>query len=311
MFTEYGNARNVVSLEIGGRKKREMNGKPILAFDTSALNHLADDNNRDLCIAAIQSGYEVRLPELATGEIYATPTFLRRSALYEVCRKLLNNGYCISPPHWLIISLVKCHQQAPMTFDWSIVPWRIRADEDQICASTILGDEELATSQRERQNKSQEDFETGFNQGSSRGVGLGTWNDWLEQQKRNSGLLSIARNLYERALSFDHDSASVPVGLDEGKLGNFVDRCPPFRALVYAFAMTAYDRGCAQSPSGEPKYKAGRNDQFMSAYLPYCDKFVTADRVQEQCLREIARAANVATEVLSYDDFRSSVCLGA
>ncbi|MGO9648326.1 MAG: hypothetical protein ACLPOO_09740 [Terriglobales bacterium] len=148
-----------------------MNGKPILAFDTSALNHLADDDNHDLRIAAIQSGYEVRLPELATGEIYATPEFSRRKDLYEVCRKLLNNGYCISPPHWLISSLAKCHHRDPATFDWSNVPWRIRADEEQICASTIPGDERLATSQLENQKNSKKDFETGFKRRASWGEG--------------------------------------------------------------------------------------------------------------------------------------------
>ena len=29
--------------------------------------------------------------------------------------------------------------------------------------------------------------------------------------------------------------------------------------------------------------RAGGNDQFMSIYLPYCDKFVTADGEQESC----------------------------
>jgi len=289
-----------------------MNVKRILAFDTSALNHLADDADRESCIAAIQSSYEVRLPELATGEIYSTREFPRRKALYDVCRELLNHGYCISPPHWLISNFVKCHHQAPMTFDWSIVPWRIREDEEQIRASTILGNEELAASQWESQKKIQKDFEKGFKKGTRWAVDSGAWNGWIERQRRNGGLLSIAKNLYERSLSYDLEkgglSVSREVGVDEEALRMFVDRCPPFRALIYAYAMTAYDRGCRQRASGEPKYGAGRNDQFMSVYLPYCDKFITADRPQELCLREIARTANLATEVMYYDDFRSRVC---
>jgi hypothetical protein len=293
-----------------------MNGKPILSFDTSALNHLTDDDNLDSCIAAIQSGYEVRLPELATGEIYANTKFQRRKALYEVCRKLLTNGYCISPPHWLISSLAKCHHRDPITFDWSNVPWRIRADEEQICASTILDDERLATSQWENQKNSKEDFEAGFKRGSSRGGGgLGPWNDWIKRQEQNGELLAVATNLYQRALSYDQNTGGLRVDqtveLGEEESGKFVNSCPPFRALVYAYAMTAYDRGCTQRPSGEPEYDAGRNDQLMSVYLPYCDKFITADGSQELCLREIARAASIATEVLSYSDFRVRVCPGS
>jgi hypothetical protein len=293
-----------------------MKRKPILAFDTSALNRLAGkDGNRDSsCIAAIQSGYEVLLSELATGELYATREFQRRKALYDVCRELLNNGYCISPAQWLISSLVKRHHQDPTTFDWSIVPWRCCADEKQIREGTILGDEVLATSQRERQTKSKREFEAGFEKGAC--LGTATWNDWINQEERNGGLLSVARNLYERALSYDHDMAGVPVArkveLGGEALGKFVHSCPPFRALVYAYAMTTYDRCCAQKPGGE-EYSAGRIDQFMSVYLPYCDKFITAEckGVQERCLREIARVAKVATEVSSYDDFRSHVCPGA
>lgn len=283
-----------------------MKGKAILTFDTSALNRLADDGDLDLCVAAIQSGYEVRLPELATGEIYATRIFSRRNDLYEICRKLLSDGYCISPPHWLISILVKRHNQAPTTFDWSAVPWRCHADEEHIRTGTILSNEELAARQLENQEKVKKDFETGFKQG----IGLAKWGESIKQEEHNGGLLAVARNLYERALSYDQGTGGVPVApnveLGRGELGGFVDSCPPFKALVYAYAMTAYDRSCAQTPSGGPKYRAGRNDQFMSVYLPYCDKFITAEknRVQERCLREIARLANVATEVLSYDDLR-------
>ena len=59
--------------------------------------------------------------------------------------------------------------------------------------------------------------------------------------------------------------------------------------------------------SGE-RYKAGHNDLLMSVYLPYCDKFVTAEknREQEKCLREVAAVAELETEILSYDDFCDS-----
>ncbi len=119
-------------------------------------------------------------------------------------------------------------------------------------------------------------------------------------------------NLYQGALSYDVKTGCLRVDqkveLLEEESGKFVNNCPPFRALVYAYAITAYDRGCTQRPSGGPKYSAGRNDQFMSVYLPYCDIFITADSAEEMCLREIARAAKVATEVLSYKDFRVRVC---
>jgi hypothetical protein len=46
----------------------------------------------------------------------------------------------------------------------------------------------------------------------------------------------------------------------------------------------------------------------MTVYLPYCDKFVTAEEngEQERCLREVVAVAGLETEILSYDDFCNS-----
>lgn len=54
--------------------------------------------------------------------------------------------------------------------------------------------------------------------------------------------------------------------------------------------------------------QAGRNDLFMAVYLPYCDKFVTAEKLRERekCLREVVAVADLETEILSYDDFCNS-----
>ncbi|HET6177318.1 MAG TPA: hypothetical protein VFE61_10315 [Candidatus Sulfotelmatobacter sp.] len=91
----------------------------------------------------------------------------------------------------------------------------------------------------------------------------------------------------------------------------FIEACPPFRALVYGMIMSWYDLGVRDPHVGE-KFKAGGNDLFMSIYLPYCDKFVTAEKnaEQEKCLREIVFLAGLKTEILSYDAFCDSVLVG-
>ena len=47
--------------------------------------------------------------------------------------------------------------------------------------------------------------------------------------------------------------------------------------------------------------------KLMAAYLPYCSRFVTADRKQETRLREIAVEAKVDCEVVSYTEFLASL----
>ena len=68
-----------------------------------------------------------------------------------------------------------------------------------------------------------------------------------------------------------------------------------------------------RDPNFGEKFSAGANDQFMSVYLPYCHKFVTAETngEQEKCLREIVFLASLQTEILSYDDFRNSLMVTA
>jgi hypothetical protein len=75
--------------------------------------------------------------------------------------------------------------------------------------------------------------------------------------------------------------------------------------------MSWYDLA-VRDDKGE-KFEAGRNDMFMSVHLPYCDKFVTAEkyREQERCLREVAFVAGLKTEILSYDDFYNSFLVTA
>src|ERR1700756_4795749 len=100
--------------------------------------------------------------------------------------------------------------------------------------------------------------------------------------------------LYESAVNLTPDKSTVL---------NFVDVCPTFRAFLYALALTWYDR-CIR-PSSEKEFSAGRNDQMMAVYLPYCDQFITAENngMQERCLRESARAADIPVSIRSYDDF--------
>ena len=62
---------------------------------------------------------------------------------------------------------------------------------------------------------------------------------------------------------------------------HFIDNCPPFRALLCAVLMSWYHHSAREEDSGE-RFTAGRNDLFMSIYLPFCDIFVTAEKKGEQ-----------------------------
>jgi hypothetical protein len=116
------------------------------------------------------------------------------------------------------------------------------------------------------------------------------------------GLLwSFGQGLYSRVAVGDTSESTVR---------DFMAKCPPFRAVAYAYLLAWFDRSLADRHQRD-KYRAGRIDLFMSIYLPYCDQFISAEvhGMQERCLREIARVARLATEVRSYDDFCNSMML--
>jgi hypothetical protein len=97
----------------------------------------------------------------------------------------------------------------------------------------------------------------------------------------------------------------------EATIREFMDACPPFRALIYAMVLSWYDLA-VRDDKGED-FGAGRNDMFMAVHLPYCDQFVTAEkyRLQEKCLREVASVAGLETKVLFYGDFCNSFLVTA
>jgi hypothetical protein len=100
-------------------------------------------------------------------------------------------------------------------------------------------------------------------------------------------------------------SAVLPTPPDEATLKTFLDACPPVRSYVYALELTLYDRSIRPSKVG-PAYKAGRNDQMMAVFLPYCDQFLTDDNQQQKGLHEVALAANIPVKVRLFNDFCSS-----
>jgi hypothetical protein len=108
-------------------------------------------------------------------------------------------------------------------------------------------------------------------------------------------VLGLAQIFYEPVVQWKVSRFAV---------GEFMAACPPFRAMVYSNLIPWYDRAVRDRHLGE-RFTAGRADLQMSAYLAYCNEFVTDEVKGEQarCLKKIARAASIPTDVLSYDEF--------
>jgi hypothetical protein len=298
--------------------------KPTVAFDTSALNRLAQGDNPEPIIAEILARFDVRLPDMSIGEIYATKRTAKRENLNAVCRRFLNaGGQCLLPAHWIIGLLMRHFHKDPLAFDWREVQVRFREVEKVIDERTILGDEGLVSEQRSANREAQDEFEKMFGErrarfddlvASGEAIRPKTFQEWFEPSRVDGGhYWRFARGLYATGFGrlSDLEKQSVLTDLpDRDMLKRFDDCCPPFRAFVTAMSLSFYDR-CIRHLSG-PKFDAGRNDQMMSIYLPYADQFISAEEkgMQERCLREVAEAAKIPTLIRSYDDFCQSLAVG-
>jgi hypothetical protein len=284
-----------------------MANRPVLIFDTSALNALLDDKESEFLIPALRSGFFVRETGTNLEEVAATTSVDRRQKLLDLCRRLLSAGGCVQPYHLIIEALIR-HWIGATAFNWKDIRIRFQDYEDEIARQEIISDV-LAKEQKEHARRSQDEFEKVFDDARPAFDELyrdgtverpATFREFVDRMQIEGGAFwGIGVSFYSR---FAKDQPS------EETVRRFVSACPPFCALLLAVCVAQYER-CIRQPNTGPSVRAGRADLFMSVYLPYCDQFVTCDPRQERALREVASVGDINVEVRSYEDFRSRFAL--
>jgi hypothetical protein len=120
-------------------------GMPTIIFDTSSLNELADDQERQAIVRSLGIGFQVRLTETNLAEIGATKKRERREQLLALCQHLLTSGECIKPYHWIIEELTRQHAANPSKFSWRRIRLQSSALEEELARREFLGSDEMAT----------------------------------------------------------------------------------------------------------------------------------------------------------------------
>jgi hypothetical protein len=290
----------------------------IVTFDTSAHNRVVDDGPRSKPIlAGINSELWFRFAGLSVEELFACSKPEERDALFTSCRRLQRGpSECLLASNLLIEQLILGYFNDPKTFDWKMVNVRWSDCERAIRNPEFFADEHVSKEQRELQRERRM---LGQQQRERQRVSLrpvvqaifkkhgeeppATFPPAISRLENveGSSVWVGAQRFYDRVTRTDSDEATVK---------EFMSVCPPFRALVYAMFIPWYDTA-VRDYSVADRLNAGSNDLFMSVYLPYCDWFVTDDPGQEKALREVALAAGLETEILSYDDFCNSFLVTA
>jgi hypothetical protein len=274
-----------------------------LIFDTSAINKLAVDVDGDAIIRTLPLLYMVGITETSLSEIIATKNADDRRALLNVLKRLLARGKCIMPFNWIIEEQAKAYRRDPAAYDWRRLNVRVAMAEQEIARQEFMHD----LSERTRGELKQWDkqFKKIF-----RDAKPAFQNLFVPGQDRPSisevtgrllgeggAHLEIGADLFERAIN-----ARPTVG----EIKDFIERCPPFKALLLALCFSQYDR-CIRDAKERSLGKAGRNDMFSAVYLSYSKVFVTNDSGHCSAMKVVAELAELDTAVLMYDQFKSGL----
>jgi hypothetical protein len=276
-------------------------------FDTSAINKLKGyGSTSEPIIAALKSGLRFVLPGTSVEEIFATESELERNELRALCARLLVDGKCIWPADVILKELTAIYQQNPLSFNWqnldvAVYSFDINRGEisDEFSAAIRKMQVERKKLHPEAWRSLASEVQPIFKEHP--GWRPKSFADTVLMLRDWGSITHFAQLVYQKA------SGHI---LNEHEINAFFDACPPFRASIYGrIVMPFYDR-CIRHPKVGPSFAAERSDLITSGYLAYCDRFVTADEKQERCLREVALAAEIKCEVISYEKFCSSLMIG-
>ncbi len=274
-----------------------------LIFDTSGINKLATDLDLDAVIKALGLLYRIGITETAISEIIATTDEIERKALLDVVKRLLAHGNCVMPFNWIIEEQAKAYQRDSVGYDWKGLNVRVAAAEREVARQEFM--HELSEQTRREMKEWNKQYLAIFRNAKPAFQSLfapaktrPSVREVTEKLMGEGGAhLEIGAGLFERAAG-THPTMQ--------QMKDFIERCPPFRALLVALCFTQYDR-CIREERQQSLGRAGRNDMFSAVYLAYCKVFVTDDHGHCKAMNVVADLTGLDTTILTYQEFKSGL----
>ena len=277
-------------------------------FDTSALNQLYDDGERDTLITALLTASTFWINAYNVLEAAKTKDMGRRQNLVRMMRRLADGKPPLSRPNWLVRSVARAYSEAgsggeprfSTTDDpdlkglWvALTQPELLDDEIREEALTWAAEWEsdydaIASGARDR---FQSFFATSPKERPR--TAAGTMRAMRNDDRIFSGL---AGPIYEQETGKPLSRTEYDRMMEE-----------PIWALYLGGYTYALHHRSVKTERFARKKNAGGIDLAQAVYLRLCDKFVTHDRAQYHGLRFLncfSRAAGYDAEVLTYEMFR-------
>jgi hypothetical protein len=285
-----------------------------LYFDTSTLNGIADDSERDEVIARIRRSHVVRISIANILEIVASTNYERRTLLLNIIRQLQN-----SPPLENPVAILKRQLLAFKDGKKSVNIWILEKENEEVL-SIIRHPERVNQEMQQKAISSKAKLEA-------------TWKELHKELRpaiqpiidkstkpkpKTGNTVELRRTSFLRVFR-DNDKFGVEsmttilkaTKLDKTLVGR--ERQILRSSDVWPYIYTAWGIGIYnqsfQLDGHSPKRNAGAIDTNQAVYLALTDVFVTNDLAQRKMLRLVARMGKKSRSVWTYKQLRKAIGL--
>jgi len=271
----------------------------VAIWDTSAINKLADRDDRGALIAGMKTTHCHWIPFDVFVEIAATKGHQRRQDLLAICRSLNSDTGRI-----LLNTSLMLQCGIHLFSEFGFVDWEVLLKPDPELERAILDgkvlDDNLATVQKPETHsrlKSVEDFFL-----EMKGPYKSHFEPAPEETNTLDGFVEKCHSpkLIEQAV---RAFCTEVLGHKASKVDweKFARAFPPITAVFYAFAIAHFHRN--ELPAPKKAKPAGGLDLIAAAWLPLCHLFVSADVPQQSLFVDVAKCCHLQTRVVSFGNY--------
>jgi hypothetical protein len=280
----------------------------LYCFDTSGLNRLHDDRDRDAIVAGLLATNQVLVTALNIREAVATENAARRISLMKLQRRLANGFRPLRTPIELLREVTLAHIQnrtsVTLTIDESSqgLWWALEEPEGlskELQQESYEWKKNLEDQFTEAHRRARRELQKAFAP--------------ADRPKSLAKLLHLfchnPKMILPTVSSVYQSIAGRPLDM-EGLLEVFRS-LPEWPLFMAGWAQGMYARALREQGYG-PRGNAGTIDLWFAVYLAHCDFLVTDDRAQYKALRVIntlGQRRRDRAKVLLYDQLRKRLVL--
>jgi hypothetical protein len=280
----------------------------LYCFDTSAINKLNDDPDRDAIVAGLLCTNTVRVTAINVMEVCKTRDRSRLLSLLSLLNRLAQGTLPLEVPNTLLVELAKSHRTASNGVTVTIGAERIRLWH-VIQKPDLLTDVDVQEIARWTQ-----DFEQGFQEMHDNARKAIEGDPKYLRPRCGAEVLrlhcSFSDPVLRESIGPMYEAATGET-LDTEGLSELLQTCPSWYVWWASWIYSMWRRAIQQTKYGKA-WNPGSIDVWSSVYLPFCDVFITHDTNQRRAFR-VANAFNnprTKPKIRSYSDFRNRLIVG-